>query len=139
MSNELYHYGVKGMKWGVRRYQNKDGTLTAAGKKRKRSSTADERKRAAMRRDSKNRRLLSDEDLKKKIDRIKLEKQLRELTAEELNPGRTAVAKVLSGSGKKALGAVATGAIMYGVKAALSKKFDMKEAVSYMTPKPKWK
>lgn len=33
-ANELYHWGVKGMKWGVRRYQNKDGTLTAAGKKR---------------------------------------------------------------------------------------------------------
>lgn len=31
---ELYHHGVKGMKWGVRRYQNADGTLTAAGKKR---------------------------------------------------------------------------------------------------------
>jgi hypothetical protein len=31
---ELYHYGVKGQRWGVRRYQNKDGSLTPAGKKR---------------------------------------------------------------------------------------------------------
>ena len=31
---ELYHFGIKGQKWGVRRYQNPDGTLTAKGKKR---------------------------------------------------------------------------------------------------------
>ncbi len=31
----LMHYGVKGMKWGVRRYQNKDGSLTAEGKEQK--------------------------------------------------------------------------------------------------------
>ena len=34
MNNELYHYGIKGQKWGVRRFQNKDGSLTAKGKKR---------------------------------------------------------------------------------------------------------
>jgi len=32
--NELYHHGIKGQKWGVRRFQNSDGSLTAAGKKR---------------------------------------------------------------------------------------------------------
>ena len=32
--NELMHYGVLGMKWGVRRYQNRDGTLTSSGKKK---------------------------------------------------------------------------------------------------------
>lgn len=33
-SNELYHHGIKGQKWGVRRYRNRDGTLTELGKRR---------------------------------------------------------------------------------------------------------
>ena len=35
MVNELYHHGIKGQKWGVRRFQNSDGTLTPAGQKRR--------------------------------------------------------------------------------------------------------
>ena len=34
IENELKHYGVLGMKWGVRRFQNADGTLTDRGKKK---------------------------------------------------------------------------------------------------------
>lgn len=34
VNGELYHHGIKGMRWGVRRFQKKDGTLTSAGKKR---------------------------------------------------------------------------------------------------------
>lgn len=38
-SNELYHHGIKGQKWGIRRFQNKDGSLTEAGVSRYRYNT----------------------------------------------------------------------------------------------------
>ena len=40
---ELYHYGIKGMKWGVRRYQNYNGSLTAAGRDRYSAKIANQR------------------------------------------------------------------------------------------------
>ena len=43
-NKELYHHGIKGQKWGVRRYQNKDGSLTQLGRSRKNSTRYGKRK-----------------------------------------------------------------------------------------------
>lgn len=40
-ADELYHHGIKGQKWGVRRFQNSDGSLTAEGKKRYNNAAGD--------------------------------------------------------------------------------------------------
>lgn len=48
-NGEIMHFGILGMKWGVRRYQNKDGSLTAAGKKRYSDEELNEIKKASER------------------------------------------------------------------------------------------
>lgn len=85
MSNSLYHFGIKGMKWGIRRYQNKDGSLTAAGKKRynegKQSSSEKTTSSTSSNR-SRSISELSDTELRTRINRLNLEKQYRQLLSE---------------------------------------------------------
>ena len=71
--DELYHWGIKGMKWGVRRYQNEDGTLTAAGKKR-RKNYSDETKS------------MSTDELRRKVNRMNNEQRYIDLTKSSSSP-----------------------------------------------------
>lgn len=77
-ADELFHYGIKGMKWGVRRYQNPDGSLTAAGKKRQAKG---EKKQAKVR--SKQDELKRDNETQKATIKSST-KRRREIAAESL-------------------------------------------------------
>ncbi|MCM1363402.1 MAG: hypothetical protein NC215_00260 [Ruminococcus sp.] len=139
MSDTLEHHGIKGMKWGeqngppypIDRSQNQNQSQARSEKDARK-----ERKRE-MKKASKNRRTLSDEEIKKRIERIKLEKQLKDMTKEEIKPGSKFVADVLSQSGKKVATTVVTGAMLYLIKGGLTKEWNGKEAAGYIAPKPK--
>ena len=103
----LEHHGILGQKWGVRRFQNPDGSLTEAGKKH---AINQERKQA-----SKNRALLSDEELDTRIKRLQKEKQLRELTEQELGRGKKFADETLQQTGRQTIQKIA----IEGVSASL--------------------
>ena len=83
-SNVLMHWGIKGMKWGVRRYQNKDGSLTPAGKKRysQSSTPSEDYVRAHTKKPISQ---MSDQELRTVNNRLQMENQYRQLTASPSN------------------------------------------------------
>ncbi len=135
-NTELTHHGIKGQRWGVRRYQNADGTRTAVGKRREQSSDADKHIRNERKTEVKSRRTMSDADIRKKIERMKLEREYKSLVDEDVFPGRKYVSEIMFSAGKKALTVAAAGTIAYGIKAAMTKEFNIKEAASYIAANP---
>jgi len=117
-NGELCHWGIKGMKWGVRRYQNKDGSLTPAGKKRYDDDDASE---ASGKSSSKGgsgshpagkKRIedMTDEELTQAITRARMEDAYRQLRPEP-KPQPSMMKRIVNevivpatmNSGKKAL------------------------------------
>ena len=97
MDNTLQHHGIKGQKWGVRRCQNKDGTLTNAGRRRNKYSSDDYRSAH----ERKSVRRMSDQELRQRINRLQMEKQYRQLSKKDISPGEKFVKDVLRESSKE--------------------------------------
>lgn len=91
MNEDIYHWGIKGQKWGVRRYQNKDGSLTPAGKKRYSQDYIDAHSEKSVSE-------MSDAELRKRNNRLQMEQQYAQLTRKKSKVD-SAVKTIVKGSG----------------------------------------
>jgi hypothetical protein len=85
----LKHHGIKGQKWGVRRFQNKNGTYTPAGRKRRLANqdnwSEDARTVSQLRKKSVNE--MSNVELKKYNERVRLEQEYSRLNPSAVSKG----------------------------------------------------
>lgn len=140
-NNSLNHWGIKGMKWGVRRYQNKDGGLTPAGRKRysqkgedskndktKKTTEPKQTKSATSTKTAtppergtvkKNVKKMTEAELKDRITRLELEKKVKDLEKGTTSRGRNFVLDVLESSGKNIATQFTTHVMGIGVNKAV--------------------
>lgn len=104
MNDELYHYGIKGMKWGVRRTPAQLGHKISSGKKKVQEILGLKKKSSKKGKSSKESTAqkkkvseMTDAELRERINRLQLEKTYKELNA-SLNPQRKSKAAAIASS-----------------------------------------
>lgn len=101
MNNQLYHHGIKGMKWGVRRTPAQLGHNPSSMKNNKKSLSDDKKKEDHAKKSLSD---MSDDELRRKISRLKMEREYRELSSQtsqrQINRGKKFVTDILEKSGK---------------------------------------
>lgn len=102
---QLYHHGIPGQKWGIRRYQNKDGTRTRLGKKREKQIDLKDENVTKSQGSKKSKKTsdLSNEELKALNERLQLESNYKRLTSEGVKTGESWVKKSLADARGQAL------------------------------------
>lgn len=104
MSNELYHYGVLGMKWGVRRDRS-----TSGGSRRKKAPSHEDYQRAHSRKSVKQ---MSDSELRSRINRLQMEQQYSNLSPSRVSKGKNYFNKVVK-AGTTVAAITTTGLTLY--------------------------
>lgn len=134
-SNELAHWGIKGMRWGVRRFQNKDGSLTKAGRKRYETDSSDEGEKntttpdggsstssaTAAKSKPKKVKAMTDEEIKERLARLKLEKEYRDTLQGSKSKGKKFAEDVMEQIGRNTLTNVGTQIVNSGLTFATNK------------------
>lgn len=89
MNDYLEHYGIRGMRWGIRRSEKQLANARGETKKtpKKKKTSKRQIKKAQKRAQERKLKKMSDEELKKRIARLQLEKQYKDLTKPEVNKG----------------------------------------------------
>ena len=135
-SDELCHYGIRGMRWGIRRYQNSDGSLTTAGRKRystdkhhsiftrKKTTSKVKTKPAEEKPKQKSVSEMSDAELNAFLNRKRLEQQYYQLMAtpqkkSAVTKGKEMVGKALENAAQDTLTQIAKYAMAKSVNKVL--------------------
>lgn len=113
--NYLAHHGIKGQKWGIRRFQNPDGTRTAAGRKREKANREVDHDKLIKSTNAKElykyRSQLSDKELQDRLNRLRNEQALEQMAHARKNEGKKAAKQILADSGKEAAKELAKAAV----------------------------